>query len=269
MARPLLIARRIPGVSDQVAAIAWGSFCQLLRAPEAKMMLLPPLMLLCIFGSSFYFMADSSFPRQASTVVMFSGIGATLLSITQFLCNSFGFDRQGFRAYLLMPVERRDLLLGKNLSLLPLVFALYGVVIVLTVLTLPVRPFQIPTALIQMLNAYLLMAPVANLVAIRFPVTVPIAGSLRPQQVQWAPLLMQFAMMLVISVALLPAALAWGGEFLAESLTDVTWVPWSLLVSLVETGLIGLIYFHALEEEGRYLQRRETLILEVVAAAHE
>ena len=40
--------------------------------------------------------------------------------MSQLLGNQFGFDRGGFRVYVLSPASRRDVLLGKNLSFVPL-----------------------------------------------------------------------------------------------------------------------------------------------------
>ena len=36
--------------------------------------------------------------------------------LVQFLANQFGFDRDGFRALILSPADRRLILLGKNLA---------------------------------------------------------------------------------------------------------------------------------------------------------
>src|SRR5262249_29689732 len=47
----LLLEARLPGVSEPVSAIALASLRSLLRAPEAKMMLLTPLIMIAIFGS--------------------------------------------------------------------------------------------------------------------------------------------------------------------------------------------------------------------------
>ncbi len=49
--RALLVEARIPGLSEPVSAIALGGFRSLVRSPEAKMMLLSPLIMIPIFGS--------------------------------------------------------------------------------------------------------------------------------------------------------------------------------------------------------------------------
>ena len=41
--------------------------------------------------------------------------------------NHFGFDRGGFRAFVLLPTPRRYILLGKNLALLPVALAVFAI----------------------------------------------------------------------------------------------------------------------------------------------
>ena len=48
---PVCLERRLAWVSEQAAAIALAGFRSLLRAPEAKMMLLTPIIMAVIFGS--------------------------------------------------------------------------------------------------------------------------------------------------------------------------------------------------------------------------
>src|SRR5262249_53594642 len=50
--RGLLVEARLPGLSEPVAAVALASFRSLLRAPEAKMALLTPLIMTAAFGSA-------------------------------------------------------------------------------------------------------------------------------------------------------------------------------------------------------------------------
>jgi len=83
------------------------------------------------------------------------------------------------------------------------------------------------------------------------------------------PFLMQMLLFFAISIALLPAMVAGGFEFLLEMVLEHRWIPWCLLISLVEAVLIALVYFQSLEELGKLLQSRETRILETVAAANE
>ena len=46
-----------------------------------------------------------------------------LFGVVQLMANQFGFDRDGFRVFVLSAARRRDILLGKNLSFAPIVWA--------------------------------------------------------------------------------------------------------------------------------------------------
>ena len=54
----------------------------------------------------------------------------TLFMLFQFVANQFGLDRDGFRVFVLSPVSRRHLLLGKNLAMAP-VTAGFGIALIL------------------------------------------------------------------------------------------------------------------------------------------
>src|SRR5206468_3574307 len=47
---PGLLDRRLPWLSEQASAVALASFTSLLRAPEAKMLLLGPIIMAVVFG---------------------------------------------------------------------------------------------------------------------------------------------------------------------------------------------------------------------------
>ena len=56
----------------------------------------------------------------------------SLFMLVQFLANQFRFDRQGFRAFVLSPVDRRLTLLGKNLATWP-VGATFGLLLLVVI----------------------------------------------------------------------------------------------------------------------------------------
>ena len=117
--RTPLVERDLPRVSDRVAAIASGSLQSLVRAPEAKLLLLGPVILLGFFVvmlSGNPLATDSAF----GPLIVLGGTTMGLVSIAQLIQNQFGMDRAGFRAYVLSPVPRDRILLGKNLATAPL-----------------------------------------------------------------------------------------------------------------------------------------------------
>ena len=84
------------------------------------MLLLMPLILIGVFGTMVFAGRARNIPELARPLLGLGVISITMLSFTQILCNLFGVDRDGFRAFVLSPVRRRDILLGKNLAIAPL-----------------------------------------------------------------------------------------------------------------------------------------------------
>ena len=64
------------------------------------------------------------------------------------MTNQFGFDRDGFRVFVLSPAPRRDILLGKNLAFAPMAMAIAAVILVVVEFLCPMRlgPFSVDAA---------------------------------------------------------------------------------------------------------------------------
>lgn len=266
--REVLLARRIPWIPETVSTVALASLTSAIRSPEGKMMLVSPLFMLGIFGMILIAAPAGKMPQEAFAPIGIVAVGMTLLGVVQFLFNAFGTDRSGFRLYILMPVERREILIGKNLSLLPVMLLLIGLVVALLAIVLPNRVSHIAATLIQACIAFLLACLVGNVLSIFVPITLP-SGSFRPHNIRMVPMLMQFLGTLVLPLTLLPAAASWGIEIGLETLANLRGVPVYLLLSVFEAVLCVVVYLAIVREQGKWLQRRETAVLEVVAAAAE
>src|SRR5439155_20720203 len=127
----------------------------------------------------------------SAMVLLFAGL--------QLIGNQFGYDRAGFRAYVLSPIPRRDILLGKNLAVAPLVLSLglLGFIIVGSVF--PMRIDHYPAVLAQLVSTYLILCVVCNFSAILTPVPLT-PGSLQPATIRVGPVLMQMAIMMCLPV---------------------------------------------------------------------
>ena len=62
-----------------------------------------------------------------------------LFGVVQLMANQFGFDRDGFRVFVLSAARRRDILMGKNLSFAPLVLGMAAIVLVTLQAVCPMR----------------------------------------------------------------------------------------------------------------------------------
>lgn len=262
-ALPTLLEKRLPWLSEQAAAIALAGFRSLTRAPEAKMMLLTPLIMVVLFGS--LFLRGSMDPAPPLRSLMAAGAMAMiLLSMIQLGGNQFGFDRAGFRVFVLCPAARSDILLGKNLALLPLAVVLGLLMVAAVELVYPLSLDHLLAVLPQFLSMFLLFCLMANLLSIVTPMTIA-AGSLKPTNTKMLPILLQFAFLFLFPLALAPTLLPLG----VELLLDWHGVPVCLLLSLLECVGVVFLYRLVLPWQGNLLQAREKKILQVVAAKAE
>jgi ABC-2 type transport system permease protein len=264
--RPLLVERSIPGLSEHASAIAMTSLRSFLRAPEAKIMLMTPVIMVVIFGVMFLTRSFRPAPEYRP-LVAFGALASGLLSMGNLVINPFGFDRSGFRALVLSSADRRDILIGKNLAIAPFVIGLQAILVTLIQIVLPLRFDQLLALIPQALTMFVLFCLVSNLAAILAPGAIA-AGTMKPTAgsgtMQMIRLGIVFATPFVLSIALLP----YGFEMALDKLLHMTG-PYTLGLSLILAALAGLFYWVAIGWEAWLLERRELDILGVVAAKAE
>jgi len=262
-ARRLLVESRVPGLSEPVSAIALGGFRSLVRAPEGRMMLLTPLIFGVMFGSALV-RGSEQIPVPFRPLIGLGGMGVVLFGLVQIMVNQFGFDRDGFRVFVLCAASRRDILLGKNLSFAPLALGLGALVLLAIQVLCPMRWDHLLAMLPQYVAMYLLFCPVANLISIYTPVPIA-AGSLKPANPKFLQILMQALLVFsLFPLTLVPMLVPLGIEVLLDHLGWRFGLPVCLIVSLTELGVIVLLYRLCIAWEGTLLQKREKQILEAV-----
>ena len=263
-----MIERRLPWISEYASAVAAAGFRSLTRAPEAKMAFLAPAIMVVVFAG--ILASGGGEPHRLLRPLIAFAAGAMIMLIAglQLLANQFGYDRAGFRAYVLSPLPRRDILLGKNLAVTPLVLGLGLVGFVIAGAVYPMRIDHYPAVLAQLLGAYLVLCLLSNVLAILTPIPLA-AGSLQPAHIKATPVLMQMAVMLFLPVFMVPVLAPYGLEVLLDQLDVVTGVPIALPLSLVVLGLLVLLYRWVIGLQGAWLMAREQKILEVVTSKAE
>jgi hypothetical protein len=261
------VERQLPWVSEHAAAIALSSLRALTRAPEVKMMLLGPLLTTVVVA--FVLLRAESRPPEAAVPFIATGtMTVVLLGMMQLLGNPFGFDRSGFRVFVLSPAPRRDILLGKNLAVAPLALPLSLLGAIMVQLAMPVRLDRFLAVLPQAISMYLLFCLVANCLSILAP--VPIAsGTMRPAGARVVVVLLHFSVLFVLPFVIGPTLVPVGVELLLEALGGIEGVPIALVLGVCEC--VGVIYFFRwlVGWQGVWLQAREQRILEIVAAKAE
>jgi len=226
-------------------------------------MLLTPLILGFMFGTALV-RGSNQVPVPWRPLIGLGGMGVVLFGLVQIMVNQFGFDRDGFRVFVLSAASRRDILMGKNLSFAPLALGLGGIVLLVIEVMCPLRIDHLLAMVPQYAAMFLLFCLVANLISIYAPVPIA-AGSMKPASPKFLQILLQAVMVFsLFPIALLPTLVPLGLEVLVDYLGDRHGVPVCLLVSLAECGVIVLIYRLCLNWQGSLLEAREKQILEVV-----
>jgi ABC-2 type transport system permease protein len=259
----LLLEARLPGLSEPVLAIALGGLRSLLRAPEAKMMLLTPVIMIPIFGSML-FRGSQAVPELVRPLVAAGGIVLVLFGLLQLMSNQFGFDRDGFRVFVLCAARRRDILLGKNLAFVPVALVMALILLTIVQVVCPMRLDHFLATFPQAVSMFLLFCILVNFLSIYAPFYVA-AGSLKPASPKLSTVLLQMVMFtflfpLTQAATLLPL----GIEAVLRLLGWPAGAPIYLVLSLVECAVIVILYLFLLNWQGSLLQDREQRILESV-----
>ena len=264
-ARTLLLERRIPGLSEPVTAIALGGLRSLLCSPEAKMMLLSPRIMAVIFGTML--LRRSGLQNVSDWIRPLFGVGAmfvVLFGVLQLMSNQFGFDRGGFRIFVLSAASRRDILLGKNLAFAPFVAGMALVLLVAVQVFVPMRVDHFLAMFPQFVSMFLLFCLLTNLLSIYAPIYIA-AGALRHSKPKMSVVLSQLLTFVILFpltqvLTLLPL----GIEVLIKSQGWIPQVPVYLILSLLQCALVVLIYRLLLSWQGGLFQSREQQIVEIV-----
>jgi len=262
--RASLLERKLPWLSEQASAITLAVFRSLLRAPEAKMLLLTPLLLLVIFGSGFLATAGrTDLPEAARSLTAFGAMVMVLFSMAQILGNQFGFDRDGFRVFVLSPVRRRDILLAKNLAVAPIALTMSTAAAILVQIVYPMRLDHFLALVPRFVSMYLLYCLPANTLSIFSPLRVA-PTSFQPTHPGGMAILWQMLFLFLCPAIMALTLLPLGIEWIAEAMGGRQGMPLDLLLSLLECAVITLIYGLFLRIQGDWLHAREQRILQIV-----
>ncbi len=254
---------RLPIVPEQAAALALATLRSLLRAPEVKMAWASSFIVTVILGSSLFLRSASKIPDVTKPFVAGGAMAFSIFMLVQFLANQFGFDRDGFRALILSPAERRLVLLGKNLAGLTVGATSGTLLLALVSIWLRLPPLALVAALFQLATLLLLAGLVGNLLSILVPYRIQ-SGSMKPTKMPGLAMLVMVLCHLLFPLALAPVFVPPLLELLWRMAGWPAAVPVNLICSVALAALMAFGYWLALEPLGRLLQRRETKILRVV-----
>ena len=262
------LERSIPFAPEQSAALAMATLRSMLRAPEVKMAWGTSLIVTIIIGASFFFRATTNLPEAMKPFFATGSVVFPVFFLAQFFANLFGFDRDGFRALMFSPADRRLILLGKNLAVLPVAATFGALLIALTTARLHLPPLTVLATLMQFASVLLMAGVAGNLLSILVPYRIQ-PGSMKPTKLPGLAMLVLMFSQMLFPLVMMPV---FAGPLLELLWRRAAWpdfVPVNLVVSAVLCGLMALVYWRTLAPLGRLLQRRETKILGVITVEVE
>jgi ABC-2 type transport system permease protein len=264
-----LVGKSLPWVPEQAAATGLATLRSLLRAPEVKMMLLTPIILgVVMMTTRLAGRGNAPVPPEIRSVLGLAIVVTVVVSLSQVFQNQFGFDRSAFRTFVLSPAPRRQILLGKNLAMVPIVAGASVIFLGILEFMFPLRPTELLATLVEMLSAFLIVCLVGNQMSILLPSAIR-QGSMRSSDTKVLRVLLRFVAMLGLLVAFVPLVLPLGIDYLArqfllQQFAWVEWIPIYLILSLLVALVTLFVYRTVLDYQGELLQRRELRILEAV-----
>jgi ABC-2 type transport system permease protein len=264
------LERSLPFVPEQSAALALSTFRSLLRAPEVKMAWATTIIVTVILGISIFSRGGGRFavPEVAKSFVATGSVIFSVFFLIQFFTNFFGFDRDGFRALILSPADRRFILLGKNLAVLPIGIIFGGLFFTLVAIRLH-PPVETIFATLLQLGSVLLIAGIGgNLLSILAPYRIQ-PGSMKPTKMPGLATIVLVISQMLFPTVMLPVFFGPLLELLWRHWNLPAFVPINLVFSAAFFFFTAFIYWIALRQLGSLLQRRETKILRVITVEVE
>jgi hypothetical protein len=267
---PFLVERRLPWLPDDTAALALATFRSLTRAPELRMALIMPVILLVVFLSAGFGLhraprsPNDTFGYFASTGV----IAMVALALAPTMSNVFGLDRDAFRGIVLLPVEREKVLFARNLAFSPFAAGTTFLGLLITKWTVPLSWEAFAIGLVQWPTAFMLFSAICNYFSILAPYRLA-EGTLKAQKPKPVVLAAAFVATMLSPLFMAPILIPPGLEALFSGMHWLPWLPVGPLAALAILAGTAWLYFSLLPAQGRLLHRREQTVLREVTAEIE
>jgi hypothetical protein len=254
----------IPLMSPALSAIVEKELRYVMRNAQVRMMALMPLILIVVrFMNKRRFdpvnSGSGSFASDFSTygrgLMATAGVLYVFLILAGLFCNQFAFERGGMRTLILSPVDRKIILLGKNLAIstVALIFSA-GLLLVNELVFRDITLGALLFAVLSFLTFVALMSVMGNWFSLHFPKRVKFGKRLN---VSGAVGLLLIPVMFILMLPPLAAAAA---GYVAQNLL----IEYATLVVLAV--LSSGFYLLMLSTQGESLQKRE---LEILAAVND
>jgi hypothetical protein len=269
-ARAMHTGWQLPFLSAPISAVIEKELRYAMRNAQLRMMALMPLVLIAVRvlrGSRPGGNSDlasqgafdvNSFASYTDGLLVAAGVLYVFLILSSLACNLFAYEAGGMRSFILSPVDRRTILLGKNLTITFLAFVFCAVL--LGVNQLVFRDLSLPALLFAGLSFFFFaacFAVIGNWLSIRFPKRLQFGKRMNASGVTG------FLLIPILIVLAAPVLFAAFAGYLAQSFA-VKYATLALFAVLA-VALYGLL----ITVQGRALGRSEQEILEAVSGRSE
>jgi len=253
---------QIPLVPADLAAIIEKELRYIMRNAQLRMMSLMPLILIIVrlvnrrnFNQTAVeghgFITD--FIKYGEGFMATTGVLYVFLILSGLSCNLFAFEHSGMRTLVLSPVDRKRILLGKNIAVctVALIFSA-GVLTINQLVFRDVTPAALLFAGLSFVVFASMTSMMGNWFSIRFPKRMKFGARMNVSG--------------VVGVLLIPMIVLLALPALASAAAG--YVAQSLLIEYVTLAVLALLsvgfYLMMIETQGESLQKRELEILEAV-----
>lgn len=255
----------LPLLSPQTSAVFEKELRYAMRNAQLRMMAVMPLVLIAVrllrgsrpgegSASSLRDLPMTSFAAYTEGLLVAGGVLYVFLILSSLACNLFAYDGGGMRSFILAPVARRTVLLGKNLTICFLAFVFCAVLLAVNQLVFrDLTPAALAVAALTFVFFAACFSVIGNVLSIRFPKRLQFGKRMNASGVTG------FLLIPIMLALAAPVFLAVFFGYLAQSLT-VKYATLALFAALA-VALYGL----SISAQARSLARREQEILEAVS----
>jgi hypothetical protein len=250
---------RLPFVPPDLSALIEKEIRYAMRNAQVRMMALMPLLLIILrvinsrdiqtLGRG----GPNDFLTYASVMLTAGGVFYVFVILVGLSCNAFAFEEGGMRSLILAPVDRRKILLAKNIAVTTVAFIFSTALLILNAIIF--RDLTLPSLLFVLLSFFIfaaLSSMAGNWLSIYFPKRQDFGKRMNVSGVSGL-----LFIPLIGLLAIPPFVATLVGYFTRSMLNQYLTL---LVMTLLSMGL----YFVVLNFQGRLLARREIDILEAV-----
>lgn len=221
------------------------------------------IILIFISGSvgaiSFAFLLQVQKPTESSSIFshfVMPGLNFySLLVLGQFFTNSFGFDSHGVKAFFLMPVQGRNVLLGKNLAMSLITLLQTAVTLTLFNYAIyPVSGYILLNTLFCTAIGYLGYVILGNFISVLYPQKMEFSTLSNNNYSKMAQLLMFLIQGVLFSILIIGPAIAWYSK--------ISWITYPIFT--IELIVMLVIYKISLNYAGSFFEKRAEQFLQAL-----